>query len=84
MEYNICIFVCLSCVYIYIYGSIRSYAHQQGMICRAHGVVQGYLQRVGGEGASCQQASIAKQACCLGSLFTLLGPIRKPGDRKCG
>lgn len=29
--------------------------------------------------ASCQQATTAKQVCCLGSLFTLLGPIRKLG-----
>lgn len=38
----------------------------------------------GESGAACQRASIAEQVCCLGSLFTLLSPIRKAGDRKCG
>lgn len=84
----------MECIFIYIYThyiynsdickSIGKCVCQQQMICRAHGVVQGYLQRVGGDRASCQQASIAKQVCCLASLFTLLSPIRKPGDRKCG
>lgn len=35
--------------YIYIYEGTGRWARQQETICRAHGVVQGYLQRVGGE-----------------------------------
>lgn len=66
--------------YIYIYvwehrqvcASIGWYAELMGLY---RAVSKGWGKRE----ASCQQASIAKQVCCLGSLFTLLGPIRKLG-----
>lgn len=69
----------------YIYMRAQAGVHvNRRQYAEPMGLYKAISKGCGESRASCQRASIAEQVCCLGSLFTLLGPIRKVGDRKCG